>query len=103
MLVMNLHEGEVASMKAVKAVYENGQLKLSEPAPEDGPVEVLVVFPKNGDEAWEKITGITGHCELRGSSQWLLIGPHSCDDFVDVRPGSPAPPPAASDSWHRTT
>src|SRR5260370_16923110 len=55
MLVMKLHEGEVGNMKAVKAVYENGQLKLSEPAPEDGPVEVLVLFPENGDEAWEKI------------------------------------------------
>jgi hypothetical protein len=42
-------------MKAVKALYENGQLKLTEPAPEEGPVEVLVVFPENGDEAWEKI------------------------------------------------
>jgi hypothetical protein len=42
-------------MKAVKGIYENGQLKLSEPAPEEGPVDVLVVFPENGDDAWERI------------------------------------------------
>ena len=28
---------------------------MSEPAPEEGPVEVLVVFPEDGDDAWERI------------------------------------------------
>ena len=42
-------------MKAVKAIFENGQLRLTEPAPVEGPVEVLVVFPQDGDAAWEKI------------------------------------------------
>lgn len=43
-------------MKAIKAQFEDGQIKLSEPAPDAGPVEVLVVFPETaGDEAWERI------------------------------------------------
>jgi hypothetical protein len=31
-------------MKILKAKYENGQVKLTEPAPESGPVDVEVVF-----------------------------------------------------------
>jgi predicted DNA-binding antitoxin AbrB/MazE fold protein len=44
-------------MKAIPAVYENGQIKLSEPAPiSDGePVNVLVVFPEEADDPWHKI------------------------------------------------
>ena len=43
-------------MKAIQGVYENGQIKLSEPAPiSDGePVNVLVVFPEVEDP-WQKI------------------------------------------------
>ena len=43
-------------MIAVKAVYKDGKLELSEPAPETGPVEVLVVFPEaNHDDPWQAI------------------------------------------------
>jgi predicted DNA-binding antitoxin AbrB/MazE fold protein len=43
-------------MKAIQGIYENGQIKLSEPAPiSDGePVNVLVVFPEDED-SWQKI------------------------------------------------
>ena len=44
-------------MKAIQGVYENGQIKLSEPAPiSDGePVDVLVVFPEEVEDPWQKI------------------------------------------------
>ena len=42
-------------MKAVKAVYDKGILKLEEPVPDSGPIEVLVVFPDEVDDAWERI------------------------------------------------
>ena len=44
-------------MKAIQGVYENGQIKLSEAAPtSDGePVNVLVVFPDEADDPWQKI------------------------------------------------
>ena len=42
-------------MKAVKAIYEKGQLKFTEPVPEVGPVDVLVVFPELEEDPWEKI------------------------------------------------
>jgi len=42
-------------MKAVKAIYDKGTLKLAEPAPEEGPVEVVVVFPEQTDDPWERI------------------------------------------------
>ena len=44
-------------MKAIQGVYENGQIKLSEPAPvSDGePVDVLVVFPEEVEAPWQKI------------------------------------------------
>jgi predicted DNA-binding antitoxin AbrB/MazE fold protein len=44
-------------MKAIQGVYENGQIKLSEPAPvADGePVHVLVVFPEEVEDAWQRI------------------------------------------------
>ena len=42
-------------MKAVKATYEKGQLKFAEPVPDDGPVDVLVVFPELAEDLWEKI------------------------------------------------
>ena len=43
-------------MKAIQGVYENGQIKLSEPAPVSygEPVNVLVVFPEVEDP-WQKI------------------------------------------------
>ncbi|HKI34155.1 MAG TPA: hypothetical protein VKA46_20045 [Gemmataceae bacterium] len=44
-------------MKAVPAVYENGQITLSAP-PENaelGPVRVLVIFPEESDDPWQKI------------------------------------------------
>lgn len=42
-------------MKAMKAMYENGQITLAEPPPEMGPVDVLVVFPEPPDDPWLSI------------------------------------------------
>jgi hypothetical protein len=42
-------------MKILKAKYENGQVKLTEPAPEPGPVDVEVVFLDRGDRRWDEI------------------------------------------------
>ncbi len=42
-------------MKAVKAIYQNGKIKLSEKPQEAGPTEVLVVFLEPGDDPWEAI------------------------------------------------
>jgi predicted DNA-binding antitoxin AbrB/MazE fold protein len=44
-------------MKAIPGVYENGQIKLSEPAPisNGDPVHVLVVFPEEVEDPWQKI------------------------------------------------
>ncbi|HEY2412609.1 MAG TPA: hypothetical protein VGI40_10220 [Pirellulaceae bacterium] len=42
-------------MKAVKAIYEKGRIKLSEKPTESGPTEVLVVFPEPADDPWEAI------------------------------------------------
>jgi hypothetical protein len=42
-------------MKAIKARFEKGQVQLAEPAPEDGPIDVLVVFPELEDDPWERI------------------------------------------------
>jgi hypothetical protein len=42
-------------MKAVKAIYEKGKVKLSEKPTEAGPMEVLVVFPEPADDPWEAI------------------------------------------------
>jgi hypothetical protein len=42
-------------MKAIKATYKNGRIRLSEKPPEPGPFEVLVVFPEVADDPWESI------------------------------------------------
>ncbi len=42
-------------MKAVKAIYENGKVKLSEKPNTAGPLEVLVVFPEPSDDPWESM------------------------------------------------
>jgi hypothetical protein len=42
-------------MKAVKAIYDKGKIELSEELAEQGPVEVLVVFPEPADDSWEAI------------------------------------------------
>lgn len=42
-------------MKAIKAQFDRGQITLSEPAPLQGPVEVLVVFPEVEYDPWERI------------------------------------------------
>jgi ABC-type taurine transport system ATPase subunit len=42
-------------MKAVKAIYENGRIKLAEKPVAAGPVEVLVVFPEQADDPWAAI------------------------------------------------
>ena len=45
------------TMKAIKTIYQNGQITLSEPPPDADPepVEVLVVFPQETEDSWEKI------------------------------------------------
>lgn len=42
-------------MKAVKAIYEKGKIKLTEKLREQGPMEVLVVFPEAADDPWAEI------------------------------------------------
>ena len=42
-------------MRAVKAIYEKGKIKLTEKPAEQGPVEVLVVFPELAGDPWEEI------------------------------------------------
>ena len=42
-------------MKILKGKYENGQVKLTEPAPEAGPVDVEVVFLDRDDRCWDEI------------------------------------------------
>ena len=42
-------------MKILKAKYENGQVRLTEAAPESGPVDVEVVFLDPDDRRWDKI------------------------------------------------
>jgi len=42
-------------MKAIKAIYQNGKVKLSEQPAEPGPMEVVVVFPEPSDDPWEAI------------------------------------------------
>jgi hypothetical protein len=42
-------------MKAVKAIYEKGKIKLAEQPAEQGPMEVLVVFPEPADDPWEAV------------------------------------------------
>jgi hypothetical protein len=42
-------------MKAIKAIYQNGKVKLSEKPAEPGPMEVVVVFPEPSDDPWEAI------------------------------------------------
>jgi hypothetical protein len=42
-------------MKAVKAIYEKGKIKLAEKPTALGPMEVLVVFPEAEDDPWSEI------------------------------------------------
>jgi hypothetical protein len=42
-------------MKAVKATFKDGQIRFVETPPESGPVDVLVVFPEAGEDAWQDI------------------------------------------------
>ena len=42
-------------VKAVKAIYEKGKIKLAEKPAHDGPMEVLVVFPETADDPWQAI------------------------------------------------
>lgn len=42
-------------MKIPKAKYENGQVRLREPAPDPGPVDVEVVFLDADDRRWDEI------------------------------------------------
>jgi len=42
-------------MKILKGKYENGQVSLTEPAPEPGPLDVEVVFLDSDDRRWDEI------------------------------------------------
>ena len=42
-------------MKAIKAIYQNGKVKLSDKPSDPGPMEVVVVFPVPSDDPWEAI------------------------------------------------
>lgn len=43
-------------MKAIKAIFKNGKVKLTEQPPLDEQAEVLVIFPESdGDARWEEI------------------------------------------------
>ena len=42
-------------MKILKGKYENGQVRLTEAAPEPGPVDVEVVFLDPDDRRWDEI------------------------------------------------
>lgn len=42
-------------MKAVKAIYNDGQVTLKKRPKANGPVEVLVVFPRTTNDPWESI------------------------------------------------
>jgi hypothetical protein len=42
-------------MKAVRGTYSKGKIQLKEPAPDSGPVDVLVVFPESSDDSWAAI------------------------------------------------
>jgi hypothetical protein len=42
-------------LKAVRGKYVKGKIRLAEPAPASGPVDVLVVFPESSDDPWDAI------------------------------------------------
>ena len=42
-------------MKAVRGKYAKGKIRLTEPAPDSGPVDVLIVFPETADDPWAAI------------------------------------------------
>ncbi len=42
-------------MKAIKATYKDGRIKLSEKPTDPGPMEVVVVFPESADDPWNEI------------------------------------------------
>jgi hypothetical protein len=42
-------------MKAVKATYAGGKITFAGKPPDVGPVEVLVVFPEDGEDPWKDI------------------------------------------------
>jgi len=42
-------------MRILKGKFENGQVRLAEPAPEPGPVDVEVVFLDPDDRRWDEI------------------------------------------------
>ena len=70
-------------MKILKAKYENGQVKLTEPAPEPGPVDVEVVFLDRDDRRWDEIIRDRGpRPALRAEADQVL---------EDYRAGKTAP------------
>jgi hypothetical protein len=74
---------EEEHMKAVKAIYEKGKIKLSEKPAEQGPLEVLVVFPDDGDDSWQAILNETS---MRPSFQRFV---EECQE--EIRQGKSRP------------
>ena len=70
-------------MKILKAKYENGQIKLTEPAPESGPVDVEVVFLDRDDRRWDEI--------IRDPGARLALSAEADQVLEDYRAGKTAP------------
>jgi hypothetical protein len=73
-------------MKAVKAIYDKGKIELSEPLADEGPVEVLVVFPEASGDPWEPILNETA---LRPS---FLKYAEECEELIKQGQAKPLDP-----------
>ena len=70
-------------MKILKGKYENGQVKLTEPAPEAGPVDVEVVFLDRDDRCWDEI--------IRDSAPRPALSAEAGQVLKDYRTGKTSP------------
>jgi hypothetical protein len=70
-------------MKILKAKYESGQVKLMEPAPESGPVDVEVVFLDEDDRRWDEI--------IRDPGPRPALGAEADQVLEDYRAGKTLP------------
>ena len=72
-------------MKILKGKYENGQVSLTEPAPEPGPVDVEVVFLDPEDRRWDEI--------IRDPRPRPALSAEADQVLEDYRAGKTAPGP----------
>lgn len=70
-------------MKAVKGIYENGRIQLSEQPSHEGPLEVLVVFAEPAGDPWATILN-----EATPRESFLQFAAQ-CE--VEIRQGKDAP------------